>query len=247
MIKAVLVAESDSLRDSLADMLNTCCPNITLAVSTDSVKKGVAAVNEHEPDLVIIDTRLADGSGFDLIRHFDKPDFKVIFISNSIDYAVKAIKFGAVDYLLKPIDEEELALAVNKASDIIGFEESLHKKALGESLKDLSKSHRIVLKTSEQVHAINISDIIRIEADSNYSSFYLVGGRRIIVSKGIKGFEEQLLEHGFHRIHKSHIFNINQMSHFDKADGGFVVMVDGSKVPVASRKRDMLLQLFEEI
>jgi two-component system LytT family response regulator len=104
-----------------------------------------------------------------------------------------------------------------------------------------------VLKTSEQVHAINISDIIRIEADSNYSSFYLVDGRRIIVSKGIKGFEEQLLEHGFHRIHKSHIFNINQMSHFDKADGGFVVMVDGSKVPVASRKRDMLLQLFEEI
>jgi two-component system LytT family response regulator len=247
MIRATLIAENQQLRDSVAGMLHSCCPNITLAVSTDSVKKGVAAVNEHEPDLLLIDTRLADGSGFDLIRHFDKPDFKVIFISNSIDYAVTAIKFGAVDYLLKPIDEEELALAVNKASDIIRFEESLHQKAMGESLKDLSKSHRMVLKTSDQVHAVNISDIIRIEADSNYSSFYMADGRRIVVSKGIKEFEEQLLEHGFHRIHKSHIFNINQMHHFDKADGGFVVMADGSKVPVASRKRDMLLQLFEGI
>ncbi|MEJ2596149.1 MAG: LytTR family DNA-binding domain-containing protein, partial [bacterium] len=162
-------------------------------------------------------------------------------------YAIKAIKFSAVDYLLKPIDEEELALAVNKAGEIIRFEEKLHQKALGKSLETLDKQHRLVLKTADKVHVVNIPDIIRVEASSNYSTFFLEGGKTVIVSQSINKFEEELLEYGFHRIHRSHLFNIHKMSHFDKMDGGFVVMKDGSKVPVASRKRDMLMELFEEI
>ena len=211
------------------------------------VREGVGMINEHEPDLVIVDTKLSDGSGFDLVRHFDKPDFRIIFLSSSIDYAVKAIKFNAVDYILKPIDEEELTLAINKAVDIIRFEENLQQKALGESIRDLAKSQRLVLKTSDQVHVINIGDIIRIEADSNYSTFYLQDGKKIVVTKALKEFEEELLEHGFHRIHKSHIFNIHKISHLDKANGGYVVMIDGARVPVASRKREMLLGLFDGI
>jgi len=247
MIKAVLVADEARISETVARVVETCCPHVTLVAQIQGVTAGVGLINEHEPDLVLVDTRLKDGSGFDLVRHFDKPFFKIIFLSSSIDYAVKAIKFNAVDYLLKPIDDEELTLAINKAADIIRFEENLQQKALGESIKDLQQAQRLVLKTSDQVHVINIADIIRIEADSNYSTFYLQGGRKIVVTKSIKEYEETLLEHGFHRIHKSHIFNINKMSHLDKADGGFVVMVDGSRVPVASRKREMLLELFEEI
>jgi len=247
MIKVLLAMDDPRVADTVTHVVHTCCPHVTLVARVEGVTEGVRAINEHEPDLVLIDTRLKDGSGFDLVRHFDKPFFKMIFLSSSIDYAVKAIKFNAVDYILKPIDVEELTLAINKAADQIRFEENLQQKALGESFKDLQKTHRLVLKTADQIYVVNIPDIIRIEADSNYSTFFMPDGRKIVVTKAIKEFEESLLKHGFHRIHKSHIFNINKMSYLDKADGGFVVMVDGSRVPVASRKREMLLELFEEI
>jgi len=247
MIKALLATDDPRIAETVNRVAQNCCPHVSLVSTSDGVTAGVGEINRHEPDLVLVDTRLKDGSGFDLVRHFDKPFFKIIFFATSIDYAVKAIKFNAVDYLLKPIDDEELTLAINKAADLIRFEENLQQKALGKSITDLQQAQRLVLKTSDQVHVINIADIIRIEADSNYSTFYLQDGRRIVVTKAIKEYEELLLEHGFHRIHKSHIFNINKMSHLDKADGGYVVMVDGSKVPVASRKREMLLELFEVI
>jgi len=247
MIKVVIIAEGSQMPETIAGMMDTCCPNMSLVARGDGIKTGVGIVNEYEPDLVLIDTKLSDGSGFELIRHFDKPDFKIIFISSSLDYAITAIKFNAVDYILKPIDEGELTLAINKAVDMIRFEENLQQKAMGESLRELINSQRLVLKTSDQVHVVNIEDIMRIEADSNYSNFHMQDGRKILVSKALKEYEEQLLEHGFHRIHKSHIFNINKISHLDKADGGFVVMTDGARIPVASRKKDMLLELFEEI
>jgi len=245
MIKAVIVEDEANIREAVARMIQTCCPNVTIMAMAAGVKSGVGAINEHEADLVITDIRLMDGSGFDLVRHFDNPDFKIIFMSASMDYAIKAIKFNAVDYLLKPIDEKELTLAVNKAVDMIRFEESLQQKALGESIRDLNKSHRLVLKTADQVHVVNIEDIVHVEADSNYSSFYMQDGRKIVVSKAVKEFEETLLEHGFHRIHRSHLVNINKMSYLDKADGGFLVMLDGARVPVASRKKDMLMELFD--
>ncbi len=247
MIKAVVFSESAVVCKSVTNIVETYCPNIDLLACNDSVKTGVACINEHEPDLLIVDTKLSDGSGFDLVRHFDKPDFKIVFLSPSPDYAITAIKFNAVDYLLKPIDNDELTLAINKAMDMIHIEENLQQQALGESIRQLNTSRRIVLKTSDQVHVVNIDDIIRIEADSNYSVFHLVDGKKILVSKALKEYEDLLLEHGFHRIHKSHIFNIHKISYLDKSEGGFVIMIDGSKIPVASRKKDKLLELFDEM
>jgi two-component system LytT family response regulator len=245
MIKAVIVDDEANIREAVARMVRNCCPNVTIVALAEGVKSAVAAINEHEADLVISDIRMDDGSGFDIVRHFEKPDFRIIFMSASLDYAIKAIKFNAVDYLVKPIDEKELTVAVNKAGELIRFEENLKQQALGESIKDLSKSHRLVLKTTDQVHVVNVEDIIRVEADSNYSSFYMQDSRKIVVSKALKEYEEQLIEHGFHRIHKSHLVNIHKMSYLDKADGGFLVMTDGARVPVASRKKDMLMELFE--
>lgn len=247
MIKAVIAADGSRILESVTKMVETCCPNVEVVGRVEGVKAGVGAINEHDPDLVILDTKLTDGSGFDLVRHFSKPDFKIIFLSSSIDYAVKAIKFNAVDYLIKPLDEEELVVAVNKAADIIRFEENMQQQALGESIRNLSSSQRLVIKTSDQVHVVNVDEIVRVEASSNYSIFHMEDSRKIVVSKALKEYEEFLFEHGFHRIHKSHMFNINKMNHFDRIDGGFVVMSDGSRVPVASRKREMLLQLFDEI
>ncbi|MEN8251113.1 MAG: LytTR family DNA-binding domain-containing protein [Bacteroidota bacterium] len=247
MIKAVLIADGSGLMNEIRESLKACCPHMEVIGQANSVQNGVAAINELEPELIFLDTSLSDGSGFDLVRHFERPDFKIIFISSTADYATQAIKFNAIDYLIKPVDIEEITIAVNKAIEMIRREESILKKALGESISNLDKSRRMVLKASDQVHVINMSEIIRIEADRNYSVFHMLNGKQILISKGLKEYEDVLLEHGFHRIHKSHIFNINLMSHLDKIDGGYVVMCDGSRVPVASRKREMLLDLFEEI
>ncbi len=247
MIKAIVIEDNPSAKELIVKTIETYIPNVGVATSATDLKSGIGSINEHEPDLVILDIRLKDGSGFELIDHFDKPDFKVIFISAYSDYAIKAIKYGAIDYLLKPLKEDELAQAIKKADDLIRFEEKLHAKALGQSIKNLNNSNRLVLKSSDQVHLVDTSDIVHIEADGNYSSFHLTDGRKIVISKSTREYEETLLDQGFHRIHKSHIVNINKMSYFDKADGGTLVMCNGDHVPVASRKRDMLMELFESL
>jgi len=245
MIKAIIIEDDDLSVSLVTKTIETYVPNISIAAHAKDARTGICAINEHEPDLVILDIRLKDGSGFELIDHFDKPDFKVIFVSSYADYAIKAIKYGVIDYLLKPLVEEELAQALKKADDLIRLEEKLHAKALGESIKNLNSSNRLVLKSSDQVHLVDIPDIVHIEADGNYSTFYLTDSRKIVISKSTREYEEILLDQGFHRIHKSHIVNINRMSYFDKADGGTLVMCNGDEVPVASRKRDMLMELFE--
>jgi two-component system LytT family response regulator len=190
---------------------------------------------------------MPDGSGFDLIKHFDKPDFKVIIVSGYIEYAIKGYKVGAIDYILKPVDTEELSLAINKADELIRYEEKLKFKTFENNIKILKKVHKIVLKTSDHIYLVNLEDIIRIEADGNYSTFYIQDDRKVIVSRPIKEYEEALIDKGFHRIHKSHLININKLSYYDKTDSGDVVMTDGSVVPVSSRKKDMLLNLLENL
>jgi two-component system, LytTR family, response regulator len=247
MIKAIIIDDEPLVRELISKTVQSYCPNVTLVAMADDVKSGVSAINQYEPDLVLLDIKMPDGSGFDLIKHFDKPDFKVIFISGYMEYAIKGYKFGAIDYILKPIDEEELSLAINRADDIIRFEEKMQFKAIEQNISALKKSDKIILKTSEHVHLVNLSDVIRIEADGNYSTFFIEGGRKVLVCKAIKDYEHELINKGFHRIHKSHMININKLQYFDKTDSGDVVLSDGSVVPVSFRKRDMLLNLFERL
>lgn len=247
MIKLIVSEPDDHTLNLITNTIQTYCPNVMIAATIKDIKNGIGAINEYEPDLLLVDIKLPDGSGFELIDHFSKPDFKVIFISAYADYAIKAIKYNAIDYLLKPVKPDELSQAIKKADDIIRFEEKLQAKALGMSISDMNKSHRMVLKSIDQIHVIDSNDIVHIEADGNYSTFYLTDCRKIVVSKSTKEYEETLLDQGFHRIHKSHIVNINKMSYFDKTDGGNLVMCNGDQVPVASRKRDMLMELFDNL
>ena len=204
------------------------------------------AIIEHEPDLILLDIKMPDGSGFDLLKHFDKPDFKVIIVSGYMEYAIKGYKFGVIDYVLKPIDLEELILALNKADDMIRYEEKFRFKALADNInaqqipQDHTENHRTHPHGQYQ-------DIIRIEADGNYCTFFISDGRKSLYQGPIKEFEEALIDKGFHRVHKTHIININKVNYFDKTEGGDVIMSDGSKVPVSSRKKDELLALLESL
>jgi len=247
MINTLIVGGDAPIREFISKTVESLCPNLSIVGKAIDTKNGIGAINELEPDLVILDIRLKDGSGFELIDHFGNPDFKVIFISSHIDYAVKAFKYNAIDYLLKPVKEQELMQALSKADELIRYEEKLQAKALGQSIQDLNKSHRLVLRSQDQVHVVDADNIIHIEAYGNYSTFYLDDGRKVVVSKPIREYEDILLDFGFHRVHKSHVVNINQMHYFDKTEGGTLVMVNGDEVPVASRKKDMLMELFDNL
>jgi two-component system, LytTR family, response regulator len=245
MIKAVVIIhDQESLQQTTAT-LASMCTNVEVVEKCDSIKTGIAAINARQPDIVILEIQLADGSGFDLLRHFGQPDFKLIILSAYMEYAVKAIKYNATDFLVKPFEAEELVMAVNKAAEQISYEEKLQFKHLEGRMKSLTKVDRITLKTSDQLYLVNIADIIYVEAYSNYSTFYLEKDKKLLVLKSLREFEEMLVDKGFFRIHKTYLVNVNKMSHFDKKDGGFVFMSNGVEIPVASRKREMLMDLFE--
>jgi two-component system, LytTR family, response regulator len=244
MIKAIVISGDAHVIELVKKFVQSFCPSMQVEDSTGDLKTGVSLINQQQPDVVFIDTFLADGSGFELLNHFTYPDFKTIIISEYAEYAVKAIDYSASGYLLKPINDQKFIAAVQRTTEIINREEKLQ---LGLFENNLQKNENIMLRTSEQIHLVNFSDLIRAEADGNYSTFYISDGRKVIVSKPLKEFEEKLLENGFFRIHKSHMINTKKLSYFDKADGGFVIMIDESRIPVSSRKRDAVIELLDTL
>jgi two-component system, LytTR family, response regulator len=247
MIKAVIIDDIDRSRTSLADDLKRYCPDITIVGEADSVKTGVEAIKKHKPDVVFLDIQLEDGNGFNILEQVGRTDFKVIFTTGSDEYGIKAVKFSALDYLLKPIDPDELISAVSKLRETIREKPSDIKDNLSvliENLKNINNSsRRIALNSADRVHVVNVTDIIRCESQRNYTLFYIKGNKQILVTRTLKEFEEMLDDSGFVRIHHSHLINISYLREFVKSDGGYAVMTDNSQVPVAVRKKEHLMQL----
>ena len=247
MIKALIISGEKQTIEKVNDLVKACCPDIHIESTAMDLKSGVLAINSAQPDLLVLDTSLADGSGFDLLNHFDNPDFKVLFISEYMEYAIKAIDYNAVAYLMKPLAEQKFTMAVNKAKDRIEREERRQMDQFEHTLEEIRSSENIILRTNEQIHSVKPADVIRLEADGNYSTFFMADGRKVVVSKPTSEFEDLLVKNGFFRIHKSHLINVRRISYFEKAEGGSVVMTDGSSVPVASRKREAVIELLEKL
>lgn len=247
MIKAVIIDDIERSRASLADDLKRYCPDVTIVGEGDSVKTGLTVIKQYRPDVVFLDIQLEDGNGFNILEQIDKTDFKVIFTTGSDEYGIKAVKFSALDYLLKPIDPDELIAAVTKLRKAREEEPADIKENLSvliENLKNINNSSkRIALNSADRVHVVNVTDIIRCESQRNYTLFYLHGNKQILVTKTLKEFEEMLADSGFVRIHHSHLINISYLKEFVKSDGGYAIMTDNSQVPVAVRKKEHLMQL----
>ena len=247
MIKAVIIDDIERSRTSLADDLARYCPDITIVGEASSVKTGVEAIRKHKPDVVFLDIQLEDGNGFNILEQVGKTDFKVIFTTGSDEYGIKAVKFSALDYLLKPIDPDELIAAVNKLKETTKEEPADIKDNLSvliENLRNINNStKRIALNSADRVHVVNVPDIIRCESQRNYTLFYLKDNKQILVTRTLKEFEDMLQDSGFIRIHHSHLINISYLKEFVKSDGGYAVMTDNTHVPVAVRKKEHLLQL----
>jgi two-component system, LytTR family, response regulator len=244
-MRAVVIDDESNLRQTTKALLSVYCPEVEVLGEADGVATGMALIKSQKPDLVFLDVEMADGTGFDIMHAFPQRDFAVIFITAHDDYAVRAFKFSAIDYILKPIDPDDLERAVKKAIKKLDSGVSgLHLKALESNLK-VPKLKRIVLRDAEKVYLVDISEIIRCESDDNYTNFYLTEGRKILVSNTLKEYETLFVNHDFFRCHQSHLINLHFFDHFDKREGGSICLKDGSVLPVSVRKREQLMKVLE--
>jgi len=246
MIKAVIIDDEQSSIDLTSGMLGFYKDSIILAASGNSVEEGYQLIRRHKPDLVFLDVRMEDGSGFDLLDKLGSIDFKVIFITAHNEFALKALRYSAMDYLLKPLSPIDFSEAVRKAMQAIDHDEvNLQMKTLLHNISMQQQHQRkMVFKTQEKIYSIDTSDIIRFESEGSYTTVYLTEGKKIIVSKIIKEFEEMLAPEGFIRIHQSHLINRNHIFCFEKQDS-VITMKDNSTVPVSTRKKEMVLHLIQ--
>ncbi len=248
MYTAIIVEDEIHSREFLKNIVTTYCGNLELVALAGNVKEGVAAINMHKPDIIFLDIEMQTGAGFDLLQQFTQPEFEVIFTTAYDHYAIKAIKFSAVDYLLKPIDIEELQQAVAKV--IEKKKNNSGQQALQMLLKNLqvpaSAEQSITLSTNEGLEFVPLQHIIRIEASGPYSHFFIKDKKKIIVSKNLKEYELLLSEHGFFRVHNSHLINIKEVSRVIKTDGGYAVMSDGSNISISPKKKDEFFEMIKQ-
>lgn len=253
MKKALIIDDEQRTRELIAKMIESFDLGITAVPKGENVKSGLAAIAEEKPDLVFLDIQMPDGTGFDVLKALPEKNFEVIFITAHEEFAIKAIKFSALDYILKPVDPEELRAAVERALETMGSpKQGAEQKqepqfdALQHNIQPNQK-RKLVLKTQESVHVVELDNIIRCEADRNYTSFYLTEGKKILVSRTLKDYETLLSGHNFLRVQQSHLVNLNYVDRYDKGNGGAVVMKDGSEVPLSPAKRDIFFQILENL
>ena len=247
-MKTIIIDDEEKSRKIIYNYINSYCSNVEIVAQADSVASAYKAITELKPELILLDINMLDGTGFDLLNKFEKLNFKIIFITAYEEYAIKAFKFSALDYLLKPVNPQELIDSIQKAHRVIDFEalEVKYKTFLANYNPQIKADKKLVLKTAESIHVIEVKDIIRLEADGSYSNIYINDGRKIMVSKNLKEYEELLTNYNFFRPHHSHLVNLNFIQSFEKRDGGTLIMKDKTAIPVATRRKDDLMRLFDE-
>lgn len=245
MIKALIVDDEGNARETLKMLLDQHTSNVQILGMADSAETAYQMINELQPELVFLDVEMPKGNGFDLLERFNKADFKVIFTTAYGHYAIKAIKFSALDYLLKPIDIDELKMAVQKARDCIveqrNENESESIKTLIENLNN-TNMRKIAIPDLDGITFVDIDDIIRCEADRNYTCIHLESGRKLLSSKVLKEYEKLFADYQFIRLHNSHIINLKHVRRYIKGEGGTVIMSDESSVDVSRRRKSEFLE-----
>lgn len=243
MIKALIVDDEEKSRITLKNLITMYCPNIDVLELCDSVNSAIEAINKKMPDLVFLDVEMPFHNGFTLLEKIKEPSFDVIFTTAHGHYAIKAIKYSALDYLLKPIDSDELVAAVDKVKtkQTGAIKQAPNFDLLLNNLKVKGNNVKIAIPTFEGLQMINTSDIIKCTADESYTHISLVNHNKITVSRILKEYEELLSDLNFFRVHNSCLVNLTHITKYIKGEGGYVVMTDGSSVEVSRRKKAELL------
>jgi two-component system LytT family response regulator len=246
MIRAIIVDDEQHCIVRLSDMLARYCPKqIELVATCNNTSDALTAIKSLKPDLLFLDVELQEATGMDLLRQFPKIDFEVIFTTAHEKYAIQAFRFSAVDYLLKPIDADELITAISKLDKMLGQKDLNNKfEALLQNFhnKQSSQTKKITVPSGNELLFLEISQITRCEADVNYTTIYLKDKQKIMVAKTLKDFDDLLTDHGFFRIHNSHLINLSYIHSYQKGKGGYVVLADGTNLEVSTRRKELFLK-----
>jgi two-component system, LytTR family, response regulator len=217
MIRAIVVDDEKPSRDLISNLLRDCCKDIVVISTASTVKNAYDAIMKHNPDLVFLDIELGDGKGFDLLQKFEKISFKIIFITAYSEYAIKAFRVNAIDYILKPVNIEELKAAVEKVRTLnIINSDTKHLESLIHSLYSQSQQQTITIHHLKGFDVLKIKDIIMCKGDGYCTNFTLTGKRKFVSSKNLKYYENLLAEHNFIRVHHSFLINLNHVCSYTR-------------------------------
>lgn len=247
-MKILLVDNERETRSVLKEMVMAWTKGVHIIDEADGVATGVAKIISFKPDVVLLDVEMDDGVGFDLLRQVPELSFQLIFTTAHNQYAIQAIKFSAIDYLLKPVDPVDLNAALQKAANNIHQHTLQHQFAvLMQQLGNRQDAlNQIVLKDIDKTYFVNINDILFCEAEGAYTKFYLTNAAPIFVSRNLRSYEELLAPSGFIRTHHSCLVNPAKIKIYDrKTDSGTLILEGGHSIPVSQRKKDFVIQFLE--
>lgn len=250
MINAIIIDDEADGRNALRLALQKFFPEVMVKGIYETPLKGLEGIAEIKPNLVFLDIQMPQMSGFDLLKQLSPINFEVIFVTAFDQYAIKAIRFGALDYLLKPIDIDDLRLALEHAKDRIEKQHTSsfqYQSVISNSHRTHGKLERIAVPTLEGIEFFNTDDIIFCEADGSYTNLQLKGNHRKLVSRNLKDFENLLEDSGFCRVHHSYLINLHHIQKYVKGDGGYVLMTENHHVDISRRKKEEFLSLLDRI
>lgn len=243
MINAIIIDDERHSCDALKMLLGKCCPQVQVTAICYSGEEGIKKINELNPQLVFLDIEMPHMNGFQMLEQLQKIDFEVIFTTSYDQYAITAFKFSALDYLLKPVDREELEKAVQRVSKKINPPVSEQLEILLQKINQPAITvQRIALPTMQGLEFVPVESILHCSSNNNYTEFFLTDKKKLLVSRTLKEVEDMLADHSFLRVHNSYIVNLNAVTRYVKGEGGYLVMTDGSTIDVSRSRKEMLMQ-----
>lgn len=247
-MKVLIVDDEKRARETIREMLNLYTEGITEIREADGVETALEAIRAFAPDVVLLDIQLKDGNGFDVLTKTGEPRFSVIFITAYEEYAVRACRVSALDYLLKPVNPDELREAMEKAKQRVAKDRWTERlDAFLQNMQGGRELKKIILKTAESLHVVNMADIVFCEADRNYTTFHLADKRQIVVSKTLGDYEEMIGGPRFIRTHHSFLVNMDHATRYEKGEGGYIVTSTGQSIPVSIRRKEQVLQYMQSL
>jgi len=246
MIRAVVVDDEPYASQALQTLLKKHCPDVLVEAACHSAQEAEQRITELQPQLVFLDIEMPHRNGFELLEHFMPASFQVIFTTSYDQYAIKAIRFSALDYLLKPIDPKELQTAVAKVKqDNKSALLPAQLQLLLQSYREPAAAGRIALPTLEGLQMLTIDTILYCMANSNYTTFVMKDKKKLVISRTLKEIEEMLKDHGFLRIHHSHLVNVSAIEKYTRGEGGTVTMIDDVELDVSRSRKEALLKTLQ--
>ena len=247
MINAVIIDDEPINISNLRQLLKVHCPEINITSTASNANEGERIILKTRPGLVFLDIQMPGKNGFELLQSLQDYSFEVIFVTAFDKYGIQAVKFAAIDYLLKPINIEELKAAVKKVVEKNAKKnQNFQLENLIQLLKNNQQEHRIALPSAQEIKYVNPADIIRCESTNNYTTFHFISGEKLIVSKPIYFYEDLLQDYHFIRCHQSHLVNKKFITSFVKEDGGYLLLKDNTQLPISKQKKESLKTLLSK-